>query len=176
MANAKKNNEAIIVPSLKAKKTPNIKYKSVIENISDAKPGYIFWAARNFNKNNKHSHYMTFLSSADENQTYLFGVMFTASVVARYNNILLKKEHFKQAHSDGFSYDFPVKPTLFVPKKFIKFEYWNPFYLVGELSIEGLKFIKAKIGDMAPEIYEENMNIEYEENIVTTGYKISRII
>jgi len=144
---------------------PKYNHPEEFKSLEEAKLGQILWAGRNYNKKRITVHPFVVVDN-HINDKYIYGAMLTSS--KEYNNIPIAKEYFKEKHASGEKYNFPDadKETLFLPRKFVKFQDWAPFYLIGEVSIEGLKIIKDVIGDMEPEIYSWNFNVEAEKIFV----------
>lgn len=92
----------------------NSKYKvfGELNNLTKARPGQILWAGRNFNKGGKTSHCFVVISSA-ESEHYTFGTMLSSS--EKYGYIPIENKYFKENYSNGEKFEFPNRPTLFVP-------------------------------------------------------------
>lgn len=73
------------------------------------------------------------------------GIMLTHSEPTdRFDNILMLPEHFETGLKYGYD------NTHFVNQVFTKFHDWGPFYLVGNLTEMGIKFIESRISDTEP--------------------------
>lgn len=142
---------------------PKYKYYLKIENLEDSKQGQIFWAGSNFNKGGRTSHCFAVISSV-EKQGYVYGAMLSSS--DKYGYIPLANSCLKENYSSIEKFEYPNRKTFFAPKKFVKFEEWAPFYLVGELTEEGLEIIKNEIGDLNPQICRWNKNVEIETKLI----------
>lgn len=139
---------------------PKYKYYGLFENLEKAEVGQIFWAGRNYNKGGKTAHAFVVVDN-DQDDGNVYGAMLSSS--KDYNYILINNRHFKQAHHSGEKYKYPTKETLFVPKKFVKFQEWAPFFLIGEITDEGLEMIRDVIGGKEPEICRWNYSVEAEK-------------
>lgn len=82
--------------------------------------------------------------------------MLTSSEKVEYNNIAIPQEYFKLNSEKGNKYEFPIKDTLLTKHKRIKYNEWAPFYQVGELTDEGLAFVKTIIDDLDATEFEYN--------------------
>ena len=142
---------------------PKYKYYDEYESLVETKPGQILWAGRNYNRRNKTSHLFVVINNP-VNEGYLYGAMLSSS--KDYNYKPIENKYFKENHSNSEKFEYPDRDTLFVPKKLIKFEEWAPFYLVGELTAEGLKIIKGAIENMKPEVWRWNKNVRIETEII----------
>lgn len=141
------------------------KYKVFAElsNLILAKPGQILWAGRNFNKGGKTSHCFVVISG-EENEGFIYGAMLSSS--EKFDYLPLENKFFKENHSNGGKFEFPRKPTLFAPRKYIKFEDWAPFFLIGELTDAGIKTVKDVISNLDPEICWWNKEVESQQESV----------
>jgi len=142
---------------------PKYKYFLELGSLEGAKAGQIFWAGRNYNRRNRTSHYFAVIDNP-ETEGYLYGAMLSSSI--DYDYVSLEAKYFREIYTNGEKFEYPNKATLFAPKKYIKFDEWAPFYLVGELTEEGTEVIKGMIGNMEPEICRWNLNIEVETNFI----------
>lgn len=144
---------------------PKYKHFLELDSLQKVKIGQIFWAGRNYNRRNKSSHCFVVIDNG-ETEGYLYGTMLSSR--KDYNYIPIEIKHFKENYSKGKKFEYPCRDreTLFVPKKLIKYEEWAPFYLVGELTLEGLEMIKGVIENMDPEVWRWNKNIEAEKELI----------
>lgn len=78
------------------------------------------------------------------------GIMITHTRPSKhFDNILMKKDHFKS----GFEVEF--SNSHFVNQLFIKFQRWGSIEKVGELSDEGIDFINANLTNTTPTTFEK---------------------
>lgn len=96
-------------------------------------------------------HFIVFLEGKDE--ASFVGTMLTSS--NKYNdNVLMKEAHFNKTDSAGKQFEFQFNNTYFVRRKFIKLSDWGPFSKIGELTPEGIEFIKSEIDVTEPTLWE----------------------
>jgi len=99
-------------------------------------------------------HMIIYLKS--NNSDSFLGVVLTHSEIK--DNILMKKEHFIEVDKRGKKYEFSFNNTYLVKGVFIKPGEWGPFEKIGELTKEGIKFIKLKINNCSPFFWDDYIN------------------
>lgn len=78
------------------------------------------------------------------------GIMVTHSEPnGRFDNILMRDEHFEKGHEVGFS------NSHFVNQLFIKFSAWGPFYKGGKLTNLGIDFIEEHLSSLNTTSFDE---------------------
>lgn len=99
-------------------------------------------------------HPIVYLDEHDQN--FFIGAMLTKS--SNYtDNILMAEKHFKKRDLNN-KYEFCFNNTHLVNAQLIKKDEWKPFRKVGELTNEGIEFIKSKINDKEPRFWEDYLN------------------
>ena len=136
---------------------PKIAYFKKLDNIYEgALVGEIYRAENNLNKGNIQDHYFMVYGLDDPSQLTFKGIMLTSSSKLEYNNIKVPQNYFKLSSENGNKYEFPTNPTLLTQHKRIKYNEWAPFYQVGELTDEGLAFIKNIVDKLDATEFEFN--------------------
>jgi hypothetical protein len=80
------------------------------------------------------------------NEEFFEGGMITH--YSGFGNISLLDEHFNKKINDD------TRPSYFVKNYLFKKHEWGPFYKIGELSPEGLKFVQSQLVNTIPKIWE----------------------
>ncbi|MEQ8358045.1 MAG: hypothetical protein RH860_01065 [Cytophagales bacterium] len=66
-----------------------------------------------------------------------------------FGNVRLQNKHFSQRiNSDS-------RPSYFVKNYLLKKQEWGPFQKIGELSNEGIKFVKSQLIGTTPQVWED---------------------
>lgn len=123
----------------------------------EAREGDIPWSDNNFNKSGRSAHYMVFIKP-HYNHSFI-GAMITHS--KRFNNIHLVESHFKKTDDRGKNYKVLYDNSLIVSQPLFKNLDWSPFIKVGELTKEGITYIKEHILSSEPGIYFDNAQSIY---------------
>ena len=70
-------------------------------------------------------------------------------------NILMYENHFVDKDEDGNNFKVTFKNSKLVPAKLFKPEEWGPFIKVGQLTNEGIKFVRKNIGHLDSEYWKD---------------------
>lgn len=122
-------------------------------DIDNALPGDILHGANNRNRNTG-THFIIYLDKIEGNINEFYGAMLTTS--PGYGNIALEPGHFKDYDEKGNPYKATYNRSFISRDKYIKKANWAPFTKVGELSEEGLLFVKKAVGANNPTHYPDN--------------------
>lgn len=96
-------------------------------------------------------HYIIFYSGYDE--INFLGAMITHLKSER--NELMSIIHFESTDENGDLYKVQFDDTYLVKAKLMKLESWGPFKKVGQLTQEGINFVKEKIENSLSETWDE---------------------
>jgi hypothetical protein len=97
-------------------------------------------------------HFIVFLD--DNDKTSFVGTMLTRCNKYK-DNILMSENHFNKTDTAGNSFEFQFKNTHLVKRRLIKLEGWGPFEKIGELTTEGIKFVKSATDLTEPVIWDD---------------------
>ena len=124
---------------------------------NDAVPGDILSGHNNRNIRGIPPHYIIYLGVDSQPDLFFLGGMLTTS--AGYGNIPLHSNHFEIYDQNGHAWKITFhksKGSFLVNQHFYKLVDWQPFTKVGQLSSEGLKFVREKIQSFPPTFFPYN--------------------
>jgi len=111
-------------------------------------------------KNSDAIHPIIYLRDRDKN--FFIGAMLTRS--NNYtDNIPMTEKHFKRENPKGVKYEFFFDDTHLVDAKLTKRDEWKPFKKVGELSVEGIKFVESRLNNKNSKFWEDYLRREREK-------------
>lgn len=70
-------------------------------------------------------------------------------------NILMNETHFVDKDENGNDFKVTFKNSKLVPAKLFKPEEWAPYVKVGQLTNEGIDFVKKNIGHLEAEYWKD---------------------
>jgi len=106
--------------------------------------GDIVWVPYENRDKKKLKHPAVIWEYSDDDTSFI-GIMLThAEPNGRFENILMKEDHFLSEHEVTFL------NTHFVNQLFNKFQDWGPFYKAGRLTGEGISFIEEHLKQASP--------------------------
>jgi hypothetical protein len=111
--------------------------------------GDILKAENNFNINAIPAHPIIYLGPHPDNN-YFLGAMLTHS--PRYSNVALQKNHLKLNDDNNNPFEITYDGSFISSDLYQKKMNWAPFTKVGELTLEGLDFVLAHVGDKIPKL------------------------
>lgn len=97
-------------------------------------------------------HYIIFYDGYSDNE-FMAGVLTSTD---KYPvNILMNLNHFLQKDENGNDFKVTFKNSKLVPAKLYKPENWGPFEKVGQLTEDGIAFVKEHVSHLEAEFWEE---------------------
>lgn len=103
-------------------------------------------------------HFIVYLGTNDDRS--FVGCILTHSNKHK-DNVLMKKEHFRDTGDDGKRHKIVFDDTHLVSVQLVKPQDWGPYQKVGELTGEGLAFVESLVENQVP--------IEWEAYIRSTS-------
>lgn len=96
-------------------------------------------------------HYIIFFDGYNDSE-FIGGMLTTTELFPQ--NILMTESHFINMDENGNEFKVTYKNSKLVPAKLYKPENWGPFEKVGQLSEEGIAFVKEHIGHLEAEFWK----------------------
>lgn len=97
-------------------------------------------------------HYIIFYDGYSDDE-FEAGVLTTTNNFP--DNILMDKSHFVEKNSEGNNFKITFNNSKLIPVKLFKPEEWGPYRKVGQLTDNGINFVREIIGDLKPVYWKE---------------------
>ena len=97
-------------------------------------------------------HFIIFYDGHDDDE-FLAGVLTSTD---KYPvNIVMNNKHFQYSDENDFTFKVTYKNSKLVPAKLFKPEQWGPYHKVGQLTEEGIDFVRKHIEALQPEYWQD---------------------